>query len=95
MAKIEKTGQAGTLESSDIMITVVPDKSGIQIELESIVMPQYGDAIRATIEKIMKEQQIEGIRIKAIDKGALDCTIRARVLTALDRAGAEIREVLA
>lgn len=92
MAKIAKSAQAGTLESNDIMITVAPGTSGIEIALDSIVLPQYGDAITETIKKAIKEQGIDGIKVKAVDRGALDCTIRARTLAALGRAGAELKE---
>ncbi|MBP2626802.1 MAG: citrate lyase acyl carrier protein [Firmicutes bacterium] len=94
MASLVKIAQAGTLESSDIMITVAPgpQDSGIVIELESIVMAQYGEDIRLTLEKTVAEQDCNDIYIKALDRGALDCTIRARVLTALSRAGAVLKE---
>ena len=93
MATLVKTAQAGTLESSDIMITVAPGSagSGIVIELESIVMAQYGDDIRLTLEKTLAEQGCTDIYIKATDRGALDCTIHARLLTALSRAGASLK----
>jgi citrate lyase subunit gamma (acyl carrier protein) len=96
MASLIKTAQAGTLESSDIMITVAPGPqgSGIVIELESIVMAQYGEDIRQTLEKAVTEQGYTDIYIKALDRGALDCTIRARVLTALVRAGATLQEAM-
>lgn len=89
MGKILTTAQAGTLESSDIMVTVAPvtEGSGIIIELESIVMAQYGKAIRQTIAKILSEHGIEDAYLKAVDRGALDCTIKARTLAALGRAG--------
>lgn len=94
MASLLKTAQAGTLESSDIMITVAPGPqgSGIVIELESIVMAQYGEDIRVTLEETVTEQDCTDIYIKALDRGALDCTIRARILTALSRAGAVLKE---
>lgn len=94
MASITKTAQAGTLESSDIMITVAPGPqgSGIVIELESIVMAQYGEDIRLTLKETVAGQACTDIYIKALDRGALDCTIRARILTALSRAGAELKE---
>jgi len=92
MVKIEKNAQAGTLESSDIMITIAPGMSGMEIELESIVLAQYGDAIRLVIVQTLQEQGINDIRVRAVDKGALDCTIRARILTALGRAGVELKE---
>lgn len=90
MGKILTTAQAGTLESNDIMITVAPvaEGTGVIIELESIVMTQYGQAIRQTLAKVMAEHNIRDGHIKAIDRGALDCTIRARILAALGRAGA-------
>jgi len=85
---INKVGQAGTLESSDVMITVSPSEagSGIHIELTSIVAAQYGKAIRTTLINCVTEQGITDVYIKAVDRGALDCTIRARVLAALGRA---------
>jgi len=94
MASLLKTAQAGTLESSDIMITVAPGLpgSGIVIELESIVMAQYGEDIRRALEKTVAEQGYTDIYIKALDRGALDCTICARALTALTRAGAMLKE---
>lgn len=94
MASLIKTAQAGTLESSDIMITVAPGRqgSGIVIELQSIVMAQYGDDIRLTLEKTVASQECTDIYIKALDRGALDCTICARVLTALTRAGVVLKE---
>lgn len=90
MGKIFTTAQAGTLESSDIMITVVPaaEGDGVIIELESIVMAQYGSAIRKTLTEVIADQGISDIYMKAVDRGALDCTIRARALAALGRAGA-------
>ena len=94
MASLIKIAQAGTLESSDIMITVAPGAqgSGIVIDLQSIVMAQYGDDIRRTLEKTVAEQGCTDIYVKALDRGALDCTIRARTLTALRRAGTVIKE---
>lgn len=94
MEKLLKTAQAGTLESNDIMITVAPGLSGIKIELDSIVLPQYGDAITQMIKKTIEEQGIADIMVKAVDRGALDCTIRARTLAALGRAGAVLKEAV-
>ncbi|HWR07914.1 citrate lyase acyl carrier protein [Sporomusa sp.] len=91
-----KPAQAGTLESNDIMITVAPgvQGSGVNIELESIVLTQYGQAIHKTIAAIVAEQNVTDIYIKAVDRGALDCTIRARTLAALSRAGVILEKEL-
>jgi citrate lyase subunit gamma (acyl carrier protein) len=87
---ILKSAQAGTLESNDIMVMVAPAEkgSGIVIELDSIVLAQYGKAIRQVLTATAVEQRIADIYIKAVDRGALDCTIRARLLAALKRGGA-------
>lgn len=94
MASITRTAQAGTLESSDVMITVAPGAqgSGTVIELESIVLAQYGEEIKSLLKNTIEAQGISDIYIKAVDRGALDCTIYARTLAALSRAGAVLKE---
>lgn len=85
--KITKVAKAGTLESNDILIMVMPNESGnVELELESIVMQQFGDVIEQVILHKVQEMGVEGITIKAQDKGALDYTIGARVETAIKRA---------
>ena len=50
--KISKTAKAGTLESNDIFIMVSPSESeGVTLELQSIVLAQFGRQIRETILK--------------------------------------------
>lgn len=85
---IEKTGQAGTVESNDAFITVAPAKQGegISIELDSPVMQQYGHQIKDVIREALQRYQITDAMVSVNDKGALDCTIRARVNTAIERA---------
>ncbi len=85
--KIQQTGLAGTLESSDITICIEANEGkGVRIELKSTVENQFGKQIRYIIEETLREQEVTDVLVRAIDKGALDCTIRARVLTALNRA---------
>lgn len=83
--EIKKTGVAGTLESSDIQVTISSNAKGIDIELDSQVIKQYGDHIEALIHDILAEYKIKKAKVKAVDKGALDCTIRARVIAAINR----------
>ena len=40
--KIEKSAVAGTLESSDAMVTVEPGEGSVEFTLESSVINQYG-----------------------------------------------------
>lgn len=85
--KITKVAKAGTLESNDILIIVAPNEDGgVELQLESIVMKQFGEQIEKVILEKVDELGAEDIIIKAQDKGALDCTIAARVETALKRA---------
>ncbi|MFD2728352.1 citrate lyase acyl carrier protein [Enterococcus camelliae] len=85
--EIRKTAVAGTVESSDIMITVEPtDTNTIDIALESSVEKQFGRQIRRVIEQKLNHLDITAAKITAIDKGALDCAIQARTITAVYRA---------
>lgn len=82
--EIIKRSVSGTLESSDIMITVEPNgENGRVIDLDSSVEKQFGDSIRETMRNLLDQFQIGNIKISAIDKGALDCIIVARLKAAI------------
>jgi len=84
--EIVEAGIAGTLESSDIMITIESNAGkGIEIDLNSPVEKQYGTQIRKTIMDTLQELGLNDVKVTAVDKGALDCTIRARVKAAAYR----------
>ena len=83
--EILKSAAAGTLESSDAMVTVEPGEGGIELELSSSVMNQYGRQIKATVLETLDRLQVESGHITVVDKGALDCTIKARVEWAVFR----------
>ena len=74
------------MESSDIMITLEPNSGGIAIEVSSIVEKQFGQEIRRVISETLAELGVKQAKVTAVDKGALDCAIRARVKTAVYRA---------
>ena len=80
-----KEAIAGTLESGDIMITIGPGE-GLQVNLQSSVAAQFGRQIKAVIVETLEGLDIHDAQVDAIDKGALDCTIRARVTAAAVRA---------
>ncbi|WDC84469.1 citrate lyase acyl carrier protein [Caloramator sp. mosi_1] len=84
--KIINPAKAGSLESNDIFIMVFPNDNGNEIELESIVMKQFGKRIKEVIEETLKELKVENAKVIAKDRGALDYTIKARVETAIRRA---------
>ena len=83
--EILKSAAAGTLESSDAMVTVEPGEGGISLELSSSVMNQYGRQIKATILETLDRLDVKNARVTVVDKGALDCTIKARVECAVFR----------
>ena len=80
-----KNAVAGTLESGDIMVQIAPG-DGLQVELQSSVAAQFGRQIKALITETLTGLGIDNAYVKATDKGALDCTIRAHVTAAAVRA---------
>lgn len=84
--EIKKNGIAGTMESSDIMVTVEPAEKGIEIVLESSVEKQFGDQIRLVIQETLNKLKVEHAKVSAVDQGALDCTVQARTIAAIYRA---------
>ncbi|HIQ67038.1 MAG TPA: citrate lyase acyl carrier protein [Candidatus Faecousia intestinavium] len=82
--EIQKSASAGTLESSDCLVTVEPG-NGISLELSSSVMNQYGRQIKATVLDTLQRLGVENAAVTVVDKGALDCTLKARVECAVFR----------
>lgn len=81
---------AGTTESSDIMVTVIPTGGAdVEIALDSSVENAYGDTIRAVIGSTLENLGVTGVKVDAQDKGALDCTVRARTIAAVYRAAGQ------
>ncbi len=76
---------AGTLESSDCQVMVEAGNGQIDFSLESSVINQYGNKIRDVVYDTLDRLGITDVRIAVIDKGALDCTIKARVEGAVYR----------
>ena len=83
--EILKPAMAGTLESSYAQVTVEPGTDGIQLTLSSSVMNQYGRQIKATVLETLERLGVENAQVTVVDKGALDCTLKARVECAVFR----------
>lgn len=83
--EILKPAMAGTLESSDAQVTVEPGTDGIQLTLSSSVMNQYGRQIKATVLETLERLGVENAQVTVVDKGALDCTLKARMECAVFR----------
>lgn len=84
--QILKPAVAGTLESSDLMVTLEPGTDGIELSLTSSVMNQYGRQIKKTVLETLERLEVKDAKVTIVDKGALDCTIKARVECAVFRA---------
>lgn len=85
---IIKSATAGTMESSDVYVQIEPAAT-LDIQLESVVYNQFGDAIREVVTEVLKEQGVETASVRIVDRGALECVIRARVETAVLRGKGE------
>lgn len=85
MTEIIRPASAGTLESSDVYVEIEPWDQGIEIDLESVIKIQFGEAIEAAIRETLAECGVERAKLTVSDRGALDCVLRARVETAVAR----------
>ena len=81
---IEKSAMAGTLESSDAQVTVEPGDA-LELSITSSVLNQYGRQIRAAVLETLDRLEVKGGKVIIVDKGALDCTLKARVECAVFR----------
>ena len=82
--EIVKSVSAGTMESSDVYVEIEPG-SGITVELQSVVAQQFGDSIRSVVREVLAEQGVQNARVRLVDRGALECVIRARMEAAILR----------
>ncbi len=82
---IARKAQAGTIQSSDLVVLVEPADE-LVIEIESTVKRQFEQLIRARVEEVLRAQGVTAGRVRVSDRGALDYAITARVETALRRA---------
>ena len=83
--EIKKLATAGTMESSDAYVEIEPGNGQIQVTLESVVAQQFGDAIREVVMEVLQEQEVNSANVRVVDRGALECVLRARVETAVAR----------
>ncbi len=84
--EIQKQAQAGTLESSDVYVMILPNENHeIAIQVKSIVIKQFGEQIYQTAKDTLQRLGITSCILVLEDKGALDYTIRARIESAVER----------
>lgn len=83
--EILKCASAGTIESSDAYVEIEPLEKGLDIHLESVVKQQFGEEIYSAVRDVLAENGVENASVRVVDRGALECVIRARVETAILR----------
>lgn len=86
--EIIKNATAGTLESSDVYVEIEPADE-LEIQLESVVLAQFGEEILDVVREVLRENHVEKANVRIADRGALECVIRARVETAILRGKGE------
>lgn len=86
--KLKTQAQAGTLESSDVMVLIKPleEGRGRVVAIDSNVKMQYGNAISDIVNEILDKFEIDDVQLHVNDKGALTPTLNARLETAVKRA---------
>lgn len=83
---LRSTGIAGTLESGDALVTVQPGTDALEIELSGPSALRYREQIQKAVLDSLTCLRISSARVQIQEKGALDCTIRARLVAACSRA---------
>jgi len=83
--------EAGSLESSDCLVSIEPSKD-FSLEITSTIDKQFHNSIVKDIESVLEKFKnsnslsILPIKLKVDDRGALSFALKARILTALNRA---------
>ena len=84
----QRIGVAGSLESCDALVMVIlsGESRGMTLEIDSPSLASFGEEMKNTVMEIMETLGIPHAVIKVQDRGALDCTLRARTEAAAKRA---------
>lgn len=83
--RIQKTAGAGSMESNDAMILIEPGDGEVEIMIESVVQKQFGKQIEKAVREVLDDYRIDDARVVVRDKGAVECTLKARCETAILR----------
>lgn len=57
----------------------------MELSIESSVIHQFGRQIKATVMETLERLDVKDAKVTVVDKGALDCTLKARVECAVYR----------
>lgn len=76
---------AGTEDSGDVLVSVFPNEGGLELEIHSKVINQYGRLIRESASEVLDRMGVENAKVVVEDKSAVDSAIRARIECAVYR----------
>ena len=85
MPKILRKAHAGTFESSDAYVEISPGSGKLELEIDSVVMQQFGEQIQSAAQDELAKNEVSDAHVVLKDRGALECVIRARIETAVLR----------
>ena len=89
--RITEAGHWGREVRSDAHVAFEPrDTGGVEIALESRVVPYYGNAILEQSRGVLDELGVKHARVSIHDEGALPFVIAARLEAAVRRSGAAL-----
>ena len=91
--EITRPAVAGTLESSDCQVMIEEGDGKVEFSLESSVINQYGNQIRKVALETLNNLGVNNAKVTMIDKGALDCTIKARIEAAVYRSVSQTEDL--
>ncbi len=83
----------GTEDSGDVLVEVSPGTGKLELEITSKVLVLYGESIKKSVLETLSRLKVTDAKVVVKDKGAVDQTIRARLVTAIFRA-ADMKENL-
>jgi len=83
--EIRCRASAGTMESSDVYVEIEPGCGRVDVDIQSVVAGQFGAQIERTVREVLEECGVENAAVHVVDRGALECVLRARVETAILR----------
>jgi citrate lyase subunit gamma (acyl carrier protein) len=88
MVKLVKTGQAGSQNKGDLVVTVKPRKkgTGLKLNVTSSVGKLFGKSINNSVTTTLDELNVKDAIVKIKDDGALDYVIKARLEAAVSKA---------
>ena len=78
-------GRKTSTKPSVTMASLEP-AAGLSIRITSSVAAQYGRQIRLCAQETLERLGVTDAAVTIVDKGALDCTLRARLECAVERA---------